>query len=130
MNLIGTSGMDWASSGEVLCDVLLFQDMLLFELYGREANVKLVAKELFPLHNVGPQKCLAFSVDGSRLATGGVDEKIELCRFSKDGTKPFLFCTVQKAEEAPAIKPEMGGRLDLARGSGTAQPLDHDAVRP
>ncbi|KAI7749848.1 hypothetical protein M8C21_027513 [Ambrosia artemisiifolia] len=24
------------------------------------------------------------------------DEKIELCRFSKDGTKPFLFCTVQK----------------------------------
>lgn len=24
------------------------------------------------------------------------DEKIELCRFSKDGTKPFLFCTIQK----------------------------------
>jgi hypothetical protein len=24
------------------------------------------------------------------------DEKIELCRFSKDGTKPFLFCAVQK----------------------------------
>lgn len=24
------------------------------------------------------------------------DEKIELCRFSKDGTKPFLFCTVQR----------------------------------
>ena len=24
------------------------------------------------------------------------DEKFELCRFSKDGTKPFLFCTVQK----------------------------------
>jgi len=24
------------------------------------------------------------------------DENIELCRFSKDGTKPFLFTTVQK----------------------------------
>ncbi|KAI4382674.1 hypothetical protein MLD38_008610 [Melastoma candidum] len=27
------------------------------------------------------------------------DEKIELCRFSKDGTKPFLFCTVQKGDK-------------------------------
>jgi len=25
-------------------------------------------------------------------------EKIECCRFSKDGTKPFLFCTVQKGK--------------------------------
>ncbi|MQL80763.1 hypothetical protein Taro_013217 [Colocasia esculenta] len=24
------------------------------------------------------------------------DEKIECCRFSRDGTKPFLFCTIQK----------------------------------
>ncbi|KAJ0045125.1 hypothetical protein Pint_05931 [Pistacia integerrima] len=136
----------------------------LFEVYGRETNLKLLAKKMPPLEDVGPQKCLAFSVDGSRLATGGVDghlrilhwpslriildeprahksvwdmdfsldseylaststdgsariwktedgvpwtfltrnsdEKIELCRFSKDGTKPFLFCTVQKGEKA------------------------------
>ncbi|KAJ0103601.1 hypothetical protein Patl1_05984 [Pistacia atlantica] len=135
-----------------------------FEVYGRETNLKLLAKKMPPLEDVGPQKCLAFSVDGSRLATGGVDghlrilhwpslriildeprahksvwdmdfsldseylaststdgsariwktedgvpwtfltrnsdEKIELCRFSKDGTKPFLFCTVQKGEKA------------------------------
>ncbi|CAL5363414.1 unnamed protein product [Camellia sinensis] len=32
--------------------------------------------------------------------TRNPDEKIELCRFSKDGTKPFLFCTVQKASRA------------------------------
>ncbi|KAK9282936.1 hypothetical protein L1049_011161 [Liquidambar formosana] len=133
-------------------------------LYGREENVKLLAQELLPLQGVGPQKCLAFSADGSRFATGGVDghlrifewprlhvildeprahksfrdmdfsldseflaststdgsariwktddgvplttltrnsdEKIELCRFSKDGTKPFLFCTVQKGDKA------------------------------
>ncbi|WMV53502.1 hypothetical protein MTR67_046887 [Solanum verrucosum] len=119
---------------------------------------KFVCKE-FPLQDVGPQKCMAFSVDGSKLATGGVDghfrlfewptmriivdepkahksfrdmdfsldseflaststdgaarirnttdgvpvtlsqntdQNIELCRFSKDGTKPFLFTTVQK----------------------------------
>ena len=29
-------------------------------------------KELPPLNDVGSQNCLAFSVDGSKLATGGV----------------------------------------------------------
>ncbi|XP_057979879.1 SEC12-like protein 1 isoform X2 [Malania oleifera] len=32
--------------------------------------------------------------------TRSSDEKIDLCRFSKDGTKPFLFCTVQKGDKA------------------------------
>ncbi|XP_077221585.1 phosphate transporter traffic facilitator1 isoform X2 [Tasmannia lanceolata] len=132
----------------------------LFELYGREAHIKLLTKPLPPLQGVGPQKCMVFSPDGSRFATGGEDghlrvfewpslrilldepkahksfrdldfsldseflastsidgsariwkaddgvpltsltrdteEKIEYCRFSRDGTKPFLFCTVQK----------------------------------
>nr|GMC77319.1 SEC12-like protein 1 [Ipomoea batatas] len=135
----------------------------LFELYGREDNLKLSCKYLIHLQNVGPQQCLAFSVDGSRLAAGGVDghfrlyewpnmhiivdepgahksfqdmdfsldseflaststdgaariwktsdgipvsslarnpdEKFGLCRFSRDGTKPFLFCTVQKGDK-------------------------------
>lgn len=47
----------------------------LFELYGREDNLKLTTKELLPLQTVGPQKCLAFSVDGSRFAAGGVVSK-------------------------------------------------------
>ncbi|KAK0592285.1 hypothetical protein LWI29_016613 [Acer saccharum] len=132
----------------------------LFEVYGREEFLKLLAKKIAPLQDVGPQKCLAFSVDGSKFAAGGMDghlrilhwpslrfildeprahksfsdmdfsldseylaststdgtakiwktedgvpltflsrnsdENIELCRFSKDGTKPFLFCTVKK----------------------------------
>ncbi|CAK7325348.1 unnamed protein product [Dovyalis caffra] len=136
----------------------------LFELYGQETNLKVSAKELPPLQDVGPQTCMAFSVDGSKFATGGADgqlrilewpslriildepkahksardmdfsldseflaststdgsariwkaedgspvatltrnsdEKIELCRFSKDGTKPFLFCAVQKGDKA------------------------------
>ncbi|KAJ4720677.1 SEC12-like protein 1 [Melia azedarach] len=136
----------------------------LFEVYGGETNLKLVAKSISPLHDAGPQKCLTFSVDGSRFASGGVDghlrimywpslrlildeprahksvldmdfsldseflattstdgsariwktedgvpwtfltrnsdEKIELCKFSKDGTKPFLFCTIQKGDKA------------------------------
>ncbi|CAA3000563.1 SEC12 1 [Olea europaea subsp. europaea] len=136
----------------------------LFEVYGREDYIKLTTKDLAPLQGVGPQKCLAFSVDGTRFATGGVDgylrifewptmkvildeprahksfqdmdfsldseflattstdgaariwntndgapittltrnsdEKIELCRFSKDGTKPFLFCTVQRGNKS------------------------------
>jgi prolactin regulatory element-binding protein len=136
----------------------------LVELYAREANSQIVAKDLLPLQDAGPQNCLAFSVDGSRLATGGKDghlrifewpsmrivfdegrahksfrdmdfsldseflaststdgsariwntnegvpltsltrssdERIELCRFSKDGTKPFLFCNVQKGNKS------------------------------
>ncbi|KAF6150352.1 hypothetical protein GIB67_034051 [Kingdonia uniflora] len=28
------------------------------------------------------------------------DEKIERCQFSKDGTKLFMFCTVQKGDKA------------------------------
>lgn len=134
----------------------------LFQLHGREENVQLIPKDLFPLQDVGPQRCLEFSFDGSRFSTGGVDghvrifewpnmhilldeprahksvqdmdfsldseflaststdgsariwktdgtpvtslarnsdEKIELCRFSKDGTRPFLFCTVQKGNK-------------------------------
>ncbi|KDP45056.1 hypothetical protein JCGZ_01556 [Jatropha curcas] len=136
----------------------------LFEFCGQETNIKVLAKELPPLKDVGSQKCLAFSVDGSKFATGGVDghlrifewpsqriildepkahksfwdmdisldsaflaststdgsariwniedgvplttlarisdEKIELCRFSKDGTKPFLFCAVQRGDKS------------------------------
>ncbi|KAJ6358029.1 hypothetical protein OIU78_005786 [Salix suchowensis] len=136
----------------------------LLELSGQETKLKLLAKELPPLHDAGPQNCMAFSVDGSKFATGGVDgrlrilewpslriildeakahnsvrdmdfsldseflaststdgsariwkaedgsavasltrnsdEKIELCRFSKDGMKPFLFCAVQKGDKA------------------------------
>ncbi|KAF6134341.1 hypothetical protein GIB67_005733 [Kingdonia uniflora] len=135
-----------------------------FELHGQEENLKLLTKDLPPLQDVGPQKCISFSADGSRFATGGddgrlrifewpslrillddsrahksfrdldisldseflaststdgsariwninegvpltsltrnLDEKIECCRFSKDGTKPFLFCTVQKGDKA------------------------------
>ncbi|XP_019059192.1 PREDICTED: LOW QUALITY PROTEIN: SEC12-like protein 1 [Tarenaya hassleriana] len=38
--------------------------------------------------------------DGFPVATlaRNPDENIELCRFSKDGTKPFLFCAAQKGE--------------------------------
>lgn len=43
--------------------------------------------------------------DGAPVATltRNSDEKIELCRFSKDGTKPFLFTTVQRAKRALTV---------------------------
>lgn len=44
----------------------------MFEVYGREGSVKLLVKKMPPLQDVGAQKCLAFSVDGSRFAAGGV----------------------------------------------------------
>ncbi|KAL0847828.1 hypothetical protein Bca101_021075 [Brassica carinata] len=134
----------------------------LFEIVVGATCTTILAKELPPLENAGLQKCMAFSFDGSKLATGGVDgclrimewpnlsvildepkahksirdmdfsldseflattstdgsariwkaedgfplstlersgdENIELCRFSKDGTKPFLFCAAQRGE--------------------------------
>lgn len=139
-------------------------DCKVFELSVQETSRKLLAKEAPALQGVGKQKCLAFSIDGLKLAMGGEDghlrifewptmrvilhesnahksfrymdfsldseflaststdgsarvwnategvpvttlsrnpeEKIELCCFSKDGTKPFLFCTVQKGEKS------------------------------
>lgn len=132
----------------------------LFELNDIDSTMKLNEKDCLPLQSIGTQKCLAFSTDGSRFATGGADghlriiewpsqnilldepkahkafrdmdisldseflaststdgsariwkindgvplasltrnsdEKIECCRFSRDGTKPFLFSTLQK----------------------------------
>ncbi|KAJ8766013.1 hypothetical protein K2173_020529 [Erythroxylum novogranatense] len=151
------------SGDEIVCSTTK-GGIKLFELSGQETNVKLVAKDLHSLQDVGPQKCLAFSVDRSKFAAGGVDghlriwewpslriiideprahksfrdmdfsldseflastcvdgsariwrmedgvpltslvrnpdENFELCRFSKDGTKPFLFCVVQKGDKA------------------------------
>ncbi|KAL3620220.1 hypothetical protein CASFOL_035132 [Castilleja foliolosa] len=142
-------------------------DCKLFILNGREDNIELKTEELLPMQGVGLQKCLAFSVDGTRFATGGVDgrlrifewpnmriildepsahksfqdmdfsldsaylaststdgsarvwnttdgtpittlsrnsdEKIGFCRFSKDGTKPFLFCSVQRGNTALTV---------------------------
>ncbi|KAM0066892.1 putative transcription factor WD40-like family [Helianthus debilis subsp. tardiflorus] len=135
----------------------------LFELndHGRNFSLSHLPQELRSLEEVGPQKCLVFSTDGSRFATGGVDghlrlhewpgmrtivdeseahnsvndmdfsldsrylasiytdgslriwdtdnggavkfmtrpgspDKFELCRFSRDRTKPYLFCTLQE----------------------------------
>ena len=44
----------------------------LFEIVGGAMCVTILAKELPPLQNAGLQKCMAFSFDGSKLATGGV----------------------------------------------------------
>lgn len=154
-------------SGDSIVCATSSGDCKLFSLYGREDNIKLLNEEVLPLQGIGLQKCLAFSVDGTKFATGGVDghlrifewtnmrvildeprahksfqdmdfsldseflaststdgsariwntndgapittltrnseERIELCRFSKDGTKPFLFCSVQKGNKALTV---------------------------
>ncbi|RDX66325.1 SEC12-like protein 1 [Mucuna pruriens] len=167
----------------------------LFELYGRETNMKLLAKELAPLQGIGFQKCITFSVDGSKFAAGGLDghlrimewpsmriildeprahksvrdmdfsldseflaststdgparvwkiedgvplttlsrssdEKIELCRFSKDGTKPFLFCSVQKGDTSVTAVYDIStwnkiGHKRLIRKSASVMSISHD----
>ncbi|XLU45982.1 hypothetical protein S245_040796, partial [Arachis hypogaea] len=50
----------------------------LFELYGNETKMKLLAKELAPLQNIGSQNCITFSVDRSKFATGGSDGHIRI----------------------------------------------------
>lgn len=51
---------------------IFFVAYRLFELYGHEANMKLLAKELIPLQGIGSQTCITFSVDGSKFAAGGL----------------------------------------------------------
>lgn len=67
----------------------------LFELYGRETNMKLLAKELAPLQGIGPQKCISFSVDGSKFAAGGMVsinlESNQSLLFSSQHFEFFLF---------------------------------------
>lgn len=167
----------------------------LFELYGNETSMKLLAKELAPLQGIGSQTCMTFSVDGSKFAAGGLDghvrimewpnlrtilneprahksvrdmdfsldseflaststdgsariwkvedgvplitlsrnsdEKIELCRFSKDGTKPFLFCTLQKGDKSLTGVWDMSswskiGHKKLLRKSASVMSISHD----
>lgn len=43
----------------------------LFELDFEDLNIKLVSKDFSPLQSIGPQKCVAFSTDGSKFAVGG-----------------------------------------------------------
>ena len=66
----------------------------MFELYGSETNMKLLAKELAPLQDIGPQNCITFSIDGSKFAAGGLVsitlESNQLCFFA-DGTLSFPF---------------------------------------
>nr|POE64532.1 sec12-like protein 1 [Quercus suber] len=65
------------------------QDVVLFELVSHDSQTRLLAKELPPLQGVGPLKCIAFSVDGSRFATGGEMWTVV--------TKPFPLFTVGPA---------------------------------
>nr|XP_018684007.1 PREDICTED: SEC12-like protein 1 isoform X1 [Musa acuminata subsp. malaccensis]XP_018684008.1 PREDICTED: SEC12-like protein 1 isoform X1 [Musa acuminata subsp. malaccensis] len=149
------------SGDEFVCS--LATGCRLYEFVSQDLGIKLLSKDLEPLHSIGPQKCLSFSTDGLKFAVGGedghlrifhwptlnilldepkahksfrdmdisldseflvstftdgsariwkindgvplvsltrtADEKIECCRFSRDGTKPFLFCTVQKGRK-------------------------------
>ncbi|KAH7661231.1 prolactin regulatory element-binding protein [Dioscorea alata] len=149
------------SGDEIVCSTSI--GCKLFVLDFEDLNIKLVSKDFSPLQSIGPQKCAAFSTDGSKFAIGGEDghlrifewpslhvlldepnahksfgdmdisldseflaststdgsariwkinegvplttltrsseEKIECCRFSRDGMRPFLFCTVKKGAQ-------------------------------
>ncbi|XP_031475779.1 SEC12-like protein 1 [Nymphaea colorata] len=145
------------SGDEIVCSMR--NGVRLIEFSDVETGIKFVTKDFPVLQGVGLQKCLSFSTDGSKFASGGedghlrifewpslnvlldeprahksfrdmdfslgsevlvststdghariwnatdgvplqsltrvADEKLECCRFSKDGTKPFLYCTAQ-----------------------------------
>ncbi|KAK1643344.1 hypothetical protein QYE76_061149 [Lolium multiflorum] len=134
-----------------------------FKLVSEDFSINLIAMDSPPLQSVGPQRCLAFSTDSAKFATGGedghlrifhwpslrllldepkahksfrdmdisldslflvststdgsariwkidegvplvnltrsADEKIECCCFSRNGKKPFLFCTLVKGND-------------------------------
>nr|XP_029147496.1 uncharacterized protein LOC112732433 isoform X2 [Arachis hypogaea]XP_029147497.1 uncharacterized protein LOC112732433 isoform X2 [Arachis hypogaea] len=67
LEIFGSSLKHWINVGAGVID----DDLRLFELYGNETKMKLLAKELAPLQNIGSQNCITFSVDGSKFSTGG-----------------------------------------------------------
>ncbi|VAI38236.1 unnamed protein product [Triticum turgidum subsp. durum] len=139
----------------------------LFKLVYDDFCINLVSRDSSALQSVGPQRCLAFSTDGTKFAIGGEDghlrifhwpsltvlldepkahksfrdidisldsaflvststdgsariwkidegaplvnltrssdERIECCRFSRDGKKPFLFCTLVKGNDIVTV---------------------------
>ncbi|MED6108882.1 PHD finger containing protein Phf1 [Stylosanthes scabra] len=71
--------------------------------------------------------------DGVPLTTlsRNSDEKIELCRFSKDGTKPFLFCAIQKGDKSLTGVWDISnwnkiGHKRLLRKSASVMAISHD----
>uniref|UniRef100_A0A0E0D8C0 Uncharacterized protein n=1 Tax=Oryza meridionalis TaxID=40149 RepID=A0A0E0D8C0_9ORYZ len=87
----------------------------LFKLVTEESSVHLISKDAPTLQSIGPQKCfleskylVSTSTDGSariwKIDEGvPLDEKIECCCFSRDGNKPFLFCTLVKGHNVVTV---------------------------
>ncbi|PVH31063.1 hypothetical protein PAHAL_9G048900 [Panicum hallii] len=69
----------------------------------RDMDISLDSELLVSTSNDGSARIWKID-EGSPLInlTKSLDEKIEYCRFSRDGTKPFLFCTLVKEETVMA----------------------------
>ncbi|CAN6439350.1 unnamed protein product [Victoria cruziana] len=167
----------------------------LIELSDAETGIKFVTKDLPILQGVDLQKCLSFSTDGTKFASGGedghlrifkwpsfhilldeprahksfrdmdfsldsellvststdgyariwsatdgvplqaltrdADEKFEFCRFSKDGTMPFLYCTAQRGGKVLVVvwdisKWDKLGHKSLSRKPVSTFSISHD----
>ncbi|RYQ96001.1 hypothetical protein Ahy_B08g091425 [Arachis hypogaea] len=78
----------------------------LFELYGNETKMKLLAKELAPLQNIGSQNCITFSVDGSKFATGGSgkrDDALDLLNANYEVVKDRMNAGSKGIQEAAIL---------------------------
>jgi prolactin regulatory element-binding protein len=54
-----------------LDNTTLFHICRLFKLVYEDFSINLIARDSPPLQSVGPQRCLAFSTDGTKFAIGG-----------------------------------------------------------
>eukprot|EP01018_Ginkgo_biloba_P016492 Gb_20317 [translate_table: standard] len=174
----------------IMCS--LSKNCKFFELDSGKSKLKASDNNLYPLQGIGPQKCLAFSADGSKFATGGEDghlrifewpslqvlldepkahssvkdldfsldsaflastsdagparvwdiikavplvtltrnqgESIGFCRFSRDGTKPFLFGTVTKGGKSSIAVWDMSTWRKLGGKKFSEKPISAFAV--
>lgn len=164
----------------------------IFKLVYKDFGIHLISRDASPLQSIGPQKCLAFSTDGTKFAIGGEDgrlrifhwpslnvildepkahksfqdmdisldseflvststdgsariwkinegaplinltrsqdEKIECCRFSRDGTKPFLFCTLVKGHNVLTMAVDLSNWKRIGYKRFSAKPISTLAV--
>ncbi|OEL22795.1 SEC12-like protein 1 [Dichanthelium oligosanthes] len=90
----------------------------------RDMDISLDSEFLVSTSNDGSARIWKID-EGSPLRnlTRSSDEKIECCRFSKDGTKPFLFCTLVKGHNVLTMAVDISNWKRIGYKKFSAKPI-------
>ncbi|PUZ36550.1 hypothetical protein GQ55_9G047200 [Panicum hallii var. hallii] len=90
----------------------------------RDMDISLDSELLVSTSNDGSARIWKID-EGSPLInlTKSLDEKIEYCRFSRDGTKPFLFCTLVKGHNILTMAVDISNWKRIGYKRFSAKPI-------